>query len=589
MNSTELITPSLESALHWINKTIGIYGFFELGLTAVFVLLAFTAPYLGSRNYERIERYFVSVFGSHPTWQILAVGLFAVFVRAAMLPWLGAPAYAVHDEQSLLLQAQTYMAGRLANPTHPLWEHFESFHINQIPAYASMYFPGRGAPLAVGLLIADQAWVGVWLSFVLMCMAAVWMLQGWVSLPMALLGGVLVVVRFGVFSYWINSYWGGAFTALGGMLVVGALPRILKKPQWYLGMLMGFGALILMTTRPYEGTLVCIPVAAVLLWRLARPTWKGERLAFIRVAVPAAGFVCAGGALLLLYNVATTGVALKTPYELNRKTYAAAPAFLISPPVQSEKRGPAYFRDFYTAEALPFEHRGTLKETLRSAIAKIYHSWNFYIGITFTAAFLAGLWAVRRNLFLVGVLAFFYAGYLLETWNFPHYTAPLFSVVLIVMMRGFVWLRSYTWRQKPVGIFLTRAMPTTAVAILMLPVWSVLFGAPLLDGNQLSSACCVNTDVNLRSKLVRQLEAIPGRDIVLVKDGPDNPIHFELVYNDAVIDNSSIVWAHSLGPERDHALQRYFSDRQLWEFEWEKNSAQGYRLEPVLPLMDTRE
>ena len=39
------------------------------------------------------------------------------------------------------------MQGRLANPTHPFWEHFETFYVNQVPAYASMYFPGRGAPL----------------------------------------------------------------------------------------------------------------------------------------------------------------------------------------------------------------------------------------------------------------------------------------------------------------------------------------------------------------------------------------------------------------------------------------------------------
>ena len=415
-------------------------------------------------------------------------------------------------------------------------------------------------------------------------MAAVWMLQAWVGLPFALLGGILVVVRLGVFSYWINSYWGGAFTALGAMLVLGALPRILRQPSWGLGFLMGLGAAMLMISRPYEGALLCLPVAAVLLVRLLRPAWAGGRMAFLRVAVPSGAFVAAGGVLLLAFNAAATGDPLQTPYDVNRQTYATAPAFLVAPPVPSLERGPAYFRTFYRAESASYERRDSLPRLARSAATKLFHSWNFHVGPIFTLAFLAGLWAARRDLFLVGTLVFFAAGYLLETWHFPHYTAPIYPVVLILVLRGFEWLRTRQWRGRPSGLFLARAMPAAAIVLLALPTAAVIWGVPALQNNLHSNSCCAiqdSADFNLRSALERQLRASPGRDLVLVKDGPHNPIHYELVWNAPDIEASEVVWARRLSPARDQALLAHFADRRVWEFEWLPPPGPGHSFGPA--------
>lgn len=85
--------------------------------------------------------------------------------------------------------------------------------------------PGRGIAAALGLLIADNAWVGVWFSVVLMCMATTWRSQGWVPLPFAFVGGLIVVLRYATFSHYINGYTAAPTSALGAMLVIGALPR----------------------------------------------------------------------------------------------------------------------------------------------------------------------------------------------------------------------------------------------------------------------------------------------------------------------------------------------------------------------------
>ncbi|MDB5743487.1 MAG: putative rane protein [Polaromonas sp.] len=580
MNNSDGV-PELAFGFLWTKGAVGLFWFAELALTALFLVLAFKAPHLGSRWFERMEARFAGLAG-HPVRQIVAVGVFAVLARAAVLPWLGAPVAYIYDEQSMVLQAQTFMAGRLANPPHPFWEHFETFYVNQLPAYASMYFPGRGAPLYAGLLIAGNAWVGVWLSVVLMCMAATWMLQGWVSLPMAFLGGVLVAVRLGIFSFWTNSYYGGAFTAFGAMLVFGALARVLKEPRWRDGLVMGLGAAILMVSRPYEGMLLCLPVAIAVLVRWLRPGWKGGRWAIAKLALPALLLLGAGGGLLLSYNKAATGDFLKDAYRLNRETYASAPAFLVSPPVVSQNRGPAHMRAYFEREAQPYHYRESAAKLVRSVGAKLLHTWNFYIGPTFTLAFVAGLWVARRDRLLVGTLVFFMLGYFLETWNFPQYTAPLYPVLLVLTMRGFAWLRTRSAR----GLFLTRAMPAAAIALLALPVSFLVLGWPPLGDPSAQAACCVVDYDKLRPALERQLAASPGRDLVLVKDGPHYPTHYELVYNEADIDNAQVVWARRLSAEKDQRLVSHFSDRLVWEFEWlpkTPGAKQAYRFTPITP------
>ena len=164
----------------------------------------------------------------------MAATVFAV--RLCLLPILPQPKPIVPDEFSHLFLAQTLASGRLTNPTHPMWRHFETLFVSQRPTYASPYPPLQGGLLASGLMLAGNAWLGVLLSVAAMCTAIVWMLQAYVTRFWALYGGVLAGAGYAVaVGHWIATPTGeacrSAASQAGAPLVFwSATPDLSSKP-----------------------------------------------------------------------------------------------------------------------------------------------------------------------------------------------------------------------------------------------------------------------------------------------------------------------------------------------------------------------
>ena len=74
-------------------------------------------------------------------------------------------------------------------------------------------------------------------------------------------------------------------------------------------------------------------------------------------------------------------------------------------------------------------------------------------------------------------------------------------------------------------------------------------------------------DFHIRAKRAtadKQLEREPGNHLVLVRYGPQHDLYEELVYNLADIDRPKVIWARSLGPEKDSQLLRHYQGRRVW-------------------------
>ena len=134
---------------------------------------------------------------------LVAVGLFlASLAISAGISWLRWPIPYIHDEFSYLLAADTFCEGRLTNPAHPHWEHFESIHIIQQPTYASKYPPGQGLVMALGQYLTGEPLAGVWISTALAVVAFYWMLLGWLPSRWAFVGAILLLAHPSIQLVW---------------------------------------------------------------------------------------------------------------------------------------------------------------------------------------------------------------------------------------------------------------------------------------------------------------------------------------------------------------------------------------------------
>lgn len=500
---------------------------------------------------------------------VLLVGLSIIVIRLSLIPILGIPEPGAHDEFSYLLAADTFAHGRLTNPTHPMWIHFESFHIIQKPTYMSMYPPAQGLVLAAGQLLGHP-WIGQLLVTALMCSALCWMLQGWLPPSWALFGAALAALRLGLLSYWMNGYWCASIAALGGALVLGAWPRMRRHLRFSDSFLMGLGLVILANSRPFEGLLVSLPVAVAMVFWLAGENRAQLRASILRLSPLFLVLVCGAFATGYYYH-RVTGDAFRMTYQVNRATYAAAPYFIW----QTIPAQPIYhhevMRDMYLFERFGYEASFTLQGFLSRTGQKARSWWKFYVGPLLTLPLLALPWVVRRPKMRLPVVvcAVMIAGFTVETWTLPHYFSPAvgaFYILLVQCIRQIWHCRALRPRLGPAFV---RAIAVLAGFMVAIRITAAAINVPIepsFRGNV------------PRAAMERQLSQLPGKQLVIVSYGPHHNFNAEWVWNDAEIDASKVVWARDMGNYENGELLDYFRERTAWRLNADASPPQLERL-----------
>jgi hypothetical protein len=504
----------------------------------VFALAALPLPPFLTRVADALES-----FASRP-WRaaLTAAALCLVWSLAVWGVRGSIPPPVMHDDLACYLGAQMFAEGRASYPTHPLWPHFEQFHVLHVPSFASKYPIGNELLLAAALHLTGIALLGSWLAAGAACMGIFWALRA--ALPARwVFAGACAAAIHPVMVNFSHSYRGGGLAALGGALLFGAVVRLVDKPTARLGAIAGAGLVLLAVTRPYEGVVLAAGCAIALLVHRRRG-----------LLVPAAA--CLGVTLLglipvALHNRAVTGSVTTLPWAEYARQYDPAPQFVWQEPGPIPRYRNEEFRFVYERLYRTKFDRVTAPGGLLAELDRKQYFIRWMLAGDPETRITPFLWPLflipfvmlprvlrddrNARMAAIVVLVFLFAPFSMFVNLLAHYLAPVTAPVAVLML---LLVRALTLapRGRWIAVAIAVALLVNAVIVIR---WNPGGGE---DQPRLEAA------------------AGPGKHLFLVAPGMHG-----ILYNDPDIDAQRVVWARDLGDNA--ALLAYYRDRQVWRVE----------------------
>jgi hypothetical protein len=529
---------------------------------------------------------------SFPVYQVvitfLLIGFLLPFVLASII---GFPIPQVQDELSYTVAADTYAHFRLTNPTPANFESFETPHVLMEPSYISKYPPMQGIFMAVGQDIFGHQAFGIWLSCGLFAAALFWMLYAWTRPAWALMGTVQTVILLGINSYWSQSYWGGMIAAGGGALFFGGFRRLFNKLDVGSTVWMTLGGIVLVNSRPFEGTLLMvIPTLFLIVW-LIRDGGNslGTKLKVVLLPGLLLGSVALGTMSYQFYRV--TGNPFKMPYSVHHAQYYPTPLFIFQPINHEATRGNARIRRMYDNYTSPPFLDNVLKQGWLPDTIYLSPIYGFgYLLFALPVFLLSPLLAIllyfslpmvlhrSRWMLLMGIsiLFTFVCMSFAVWWDQYHYMAPVTSGVVLLFVEGCRQFYSSSRKLRDRQIVMTCFAVLTIGSIVFLQLtyhastnrsssYSIdrdLLRRSLTDGEP-AQILIPKRAAYFKYELDRIADKLPGKYVAIVSYDNNFDFHDEVIFNRSDLENAKLIWAHDLGGEKNDSLVNHYNDRKV--------------------------
>jgi hypothetical protein len=488
----------------------------------------------------------------------LLVGAVSLLLCLLLFGLVGVPVTQTHDEFGYLLAADTFLHGRIANPTPFSPAHFEYFHILLKPFYAAKYPPLQGVFLALGTLLTGFPIVGVYLTSILSSLSIYWLLRYFFSPGWALTGSLLWIFA-PLNIIWCDSYWGGHVAVIGGALSTGAFFRFQKTGKITFLFVWGAGIFLLLNSRLYEGTLLTFILLLLWFFDVLRNKKIGRE--FYRAAAVFVLIISANLLFIAFYNYSITGSPWILPYSLQHSQFHRTPLFVFQAPDSPKPDIPTVVRKLDERWLNDFEER---YKNPASALATTFSRIPIYL-FWFTrspfllAFFLAGLLFVFRKEHknqwksVPLIFALFMIGLFLTTFTGDRFIAPIAGIFI-----GVITLCAKIIYEK------TKFLRLLVLSLPLIIGGGFLCGMISVELKRAQGP--TNQDIaGNRAALENFLKQQPGKHILFLETADAFPADARFyVYNRADIENAEIIWAHKLSAEENAALINHYKNRSVW-------------------------